>query len=114
MKQDNAAPGSNKNLLERVQAFANLRFPPVISALQKESDQDEIDAVQMEQMLDLVIFFMGELKEDDAVEFIQAQFQHIHRKKLAKKGVALPPTHDEPDWLRQIRFKPTHEAFRHL
>jgi hypothetical protein len=28
----------------------------------------------MEQMLDLVIFFMGEIKEDDALEFIQAQF----------------------------------------
>lgn len=68
----------------------------------------------MEQMLDLVIFFMGELKDDDSVEFIQAQFQHIHRKKLAKAGVALPPANDEPDWLRLIRFKPTHEAFRNL
>lgn len=83
-KQDQAAPASNKNLLERAQAFVNLRFPPVISQLQKEQDQDEIDAVQMEQMLDLCIFFMGELKDDDAVEFIQAQFQHMHRKKLAK------------------------------
>jgi len=26
----------------------------------------------MEQMLDLVIFFLGELKEEDAIEFIQA------------------------------------------
>lgn len=68
----------------------------------------------MEQMLDLCIFFMGELKDDDAVEFIQAQFQHMHRKKLVKQGVALPPTTDEPDWLRLIRFKPTHAAFRNL
>lgn len=60
----------NKNLLERVQAFANLRFPPVTTALQKETDPTEVEAVQMEQMLDLVIFFMGEIKEDDALEFI--------------------------------------------
>lgn len=105
---------NNKNLLERVQAFANLRFPPVITALQKESDPEEIEAVQMEQMLDLVIFFMGEIKDDDAIEFIQAQFQHMHRKKLAKQGVNLPPVDDEPDWLRLIRFKPTHEAFHNL
>ena len=71
---DTVKDKSNKNLLERVQTFANLRFPPVITALQKESDPDEIEAVQMEQMLDLVIFFMGEIKEDDAIEFIQAQF----------------------------------------
>lgn len=38
----------------------------------------------------------------------------MHRKKLAKQGVNLPPVEDEPDWLRLIRFKPTHEAFRHL
>jgi len=68
------AKKNNKNLLERVQAFANLRFPPVTTALAKEQDQNEVDAVQMEQMLDLVIFFMGEIKEDDALEFIQAQF----------------------------------------
>jgi hypothetical protein len=61
----------------------NLRFPPTITAVKKETDQDEVEATTMEQMLDLCIFFMGELKEDDAVEFIQAQFQHIHRKKLA-------------------------------
>ena len=38
----------NQNLLERVQAFANLRFPPVITALKKETDQAELDAIQME------------------------------------------------------------------
>lgn len=57
-----------------MQAFTNLRFPPVIQALQKEQDLAEVDAVVMEQMLDLVIFFMGEIQEDDAIEFIQAQF----------------------------------------
>ncbi len=59
-----------KNLLERVQAFANLRFPPVITAIQAETRQDEIDSATMEQMLALVIFFMGEIQEEDAVEFI--------------------------------------------
>lgn len=38
----------------------------------------------------------------------------MHRKKLAKQGVSLPPVDDEPDWLRLIRFKPTHEAFHKL
>ena len=38
----------------------------------------------------------------------------MYRKKLAKQGVALPAVDDEPDWLRLIRFKPTHEAFRSL
>jgi hypothetical protein len=39
------APQNNKNLLERVQAFANLRFPPAITAIQKETDQVEVDAM---------------------------------------------------------------------
>lgn len=103
-----------KNLLERVQAFANLRFPPVITAIQSETAQDEIDQVTMEQMLDLVIFFMGEIQEEDAVEFIQAAFQHLRRKKLQNQGVKVPPPTDEPDWLRLIKFKPTHNAFRNL
>lgn len=38
----------------------------------------------------------------------------MHRKKLAKQGVALPQIDDEPDWLRMIRFKPTHDSFRYL
>lgn len=60
----------NQNLLERVQAFANLRFPPVITALKKETDQGEVDAIQMEQVLDLVIFFLGEIPHQDALEFV--------------------------------------------
>jgi|LauGreDrversion4_2_1035121.scaffolds.fasta_scaffold467190_1 hypothetical protein len=70
--------------------------------------------MQMEQMLDLIIFYLGEIKTEDAVEFIQVCFQHLHRKKLQEGGIVLPPLDDEPDWLRLIRFKPTHKSFHHL
>jgi hypothetical protein len=38
----------------------------------------------------------------------------LHRKKLQEGGIVLPPLDDEPDWLRLIRFKPTHKSFHHL
>ena len=44
--QDAAAPA--KNILERVQAFCNLRFPPVIREIEKEKDPAEGEAKQVE------------------------------------------------------------------
>lgn len=54
------------------------------------------------------------MKDEDAVQFIQVCFQHMHRKKLAAEGMKLQPMDEEPDWLRLIRFKPTHQAFKSL
>lgn len=102
------------DILERVKAFVELRFTPVIQQVALEKDEDEKNAMQMEQMLDLIIFYLGEIKTEDAVEFIQVCFQHLHRKKLQDGGIQLPPIDDEPDWLRLIRFKPTHKSFHHL
>ena len=62
----------------------------------------------------MTLFFLSEMADEDAVEFIQVCFQHLHRKKLAGSDMKLPPQDDEPDWLRLIKFKPTHNAFRNL
>ena len=70
--------------------------------------------MQFEQLLDLALFFLGEMKDEDAFQFIQVCFQHMHRKKLAAGGMKLQPMDEEPDWLRLIRFKPTHQAFKNL
>jgi hypothetical protein len=58
------------DILERVKAFVELRFTPVIHQVALEKDEDEKNAMQMEQMLDLIIFYLGEIKTEDAVEFI--------------------------------------------
>ena len=105
---------STSDILQRVKAFVELRFTPVIQQVSLEKDEDEKNAMQMEQMLDLIIFYLGEIKTEDAVEFIQVCFQHLHRKKLQEGGIVLPAIDDEPDWLRLIRFKPTHKSFHHL
>jgi len=57
-----------------VKAFVELRFTPVIQQVVLEKDEDEKNAMQMEQMLDLIIFYLGEIKTEDAVEFIQVCF----------------------------------------
>lgn len=61
---------STTDILERVKAFVELRFTPVIHQVALEKDEDEKNAIQMEQMLDLIIFYLGEIKTEDAVEFI--------------------------------------------
>lgn len=71
-KQDEA-PGT-KNLLERVQAFATLRFGPVIKELANERDPQEQEAMQVEQLLDMTLFFLNEMHQEDAVEFLQVCF----------------------------------------
>ena len=53
-----------------MKAFVELRFTPVIQQVALEKDVDEKNAMQMEQMLDLIIFYLGEIKTEDAVEFI--------------------------------------------
>jgi hypothetical protein len=65
---------STTDILERVKAFVELRFTPVIHQVAQEKDEDEKNAMQMEQMLDLIIFYLGEIKTEDAVEFIQVCF----------------------------------------
>lgn len=111
--QQDAAPAA-KNLLERVQAFTNLRFGPVIKELANERDPAEQEAMQVEQLLDMTLFFLNEMHQEDAVEFLQVCFQHLHRKKLNDAGMKLANMGDEPEWLRMIKFKPTHNAFRNL
>jgi len=55
----------------------------------KQSDPAEAETMQFEQLLDLALFFLGEMKDEDAVQFIQVCFQHMHRKKLAAGGMKL-------------------------
>lgn len=59
-QQQDAAPTA-KNLLERVQAFTNLRFGPVIKELANERDPTEQEAMQVEQLLDMTLFFLNEM-----------------------------------------------------
>jgi hypothetical protein len=48
------------------------------------------------------------MEDEESMEFVQVVFQHMYRKKLAAEGMKLQPLNDEPDWLRLIKFRPTH------
>ena len=77
-KQD-VAP---RSILERTQAFVELRFPLSIKELKHIKDEKMTDNLQKEQLHDLVSFFLNEFEYEDAVHFLQVAFQDLRRKKM--------------------------------
>lgn len=71
-----------RSVLERVQAFVELRFPVSIKELKIIKDEKVAKALENEQLQDLVSFFLNEVEYEDAVHFLQVSFQDLRRKKM--------------------------------
>ena len=109
-KQD-AAP---KSILERTQAFVELRFPLTVKELRHIKDQKVSENLQKEQLQDLTSFFLNEFDYEDAVHFLQVAFQELRRKKMEQSGKDPGPADKEADIVKLIKFKPAHNSFRKL
>lgn len=69
-KQD-VAP---RSILERVQAFVELRFPVSLKELKLIKDEKLAKTLETEQLQDLMSFFLNEFEYEDAVHFLQVAF----------------------------------------
>lgn len=103
-----------KGILDRVNAFVNLKFPPTIEEMAFIRDQTQIAGVEREALLELVEFFLDQMDYEDSVHFLQASFQTLRRNKLMKEGTDPGPLQNEPDVTKLIPFKPCHDSFRKL
>jgi hypothetical protein len=65
-KQD-VAP---RSILERVQAFVELRFPVSLKELKLIKDEKLAKTLETEQLQDLMSFFLNEFEYEDAVHFL--------------------------------------------
>lgn len=63
-----------KGILDRVNAFVNLKFPPTIEEMAFIRDQTQIAGVEREALLELVEFFLDQMDYEDSVHFLQASF----------------------------------------
>ena len=103
-----------KGILDRVQAFVNLKFPQTISELQHVRGQQQVKDIERDQLLEMNEFFLDQLDYEDAVAFMQHTFQNLRRNRLIKDGQDPGPLENEPDISKLIKFKPAHDSFRRL
>lgn len=59
-----------RSILERVQAFVELRFPVTIKELKYFKEQKDIRKLETDQLQDLMSFFLNEFDYEDAVHFL--------------------------------------------
>ena len=62
----------------------------------------------------MMTFFLDQLEYDDAVQFMQLQFQNLRRTRQKKFGIDPGPLDKEPEETKLINFKPAHNSFRNL
>lgn len=110
-QQQDTAP---KGVLDRVQAFVNLKFPQTINELNHVRGQQQVKDIERDQLLELQEFFLDQMDYEDAVHYMQMAFQTLRRNRLAKDGQDPGPLESEPDISKLIKFKPAHESFRRL
>ena len=103
-----------RSILERVQAFVELRFPVSLKELKLIKDEKMAKTLESEQLQDLVSFFLNEFEYEDAVHFLQVAFQDLRRKKMEQSGKDPGPADKEADIVKLIKFKPAHASFRKL
>ena len=117
-KEPSVAPSKQdiapRSVLERVQAFVELRFPVTIKELKFFKEQKDIRKLECDQLQDLMSFFLNEFDYEDAVHFLQVSFQDLRRKKMEQSGKDPGPIEKEADIVKLIKFKPAHDSFRKL
>jgi hypothetical protein len=59
-----------RSVLERVQAFVELRFPVTIKELKYFKEQKDIRKLETDQLQDLMSFFLNDFEYEDAVHFL--------------------------------------------